>query len=301
MLGPVSSEAQTFCTVFLGIFLEALPFLLLGVLASAVIDVFVSDQLLSRFVPRWAIPAAVCGALLGLLLPVCECGVIPVSRRLLSKGAPVPLAIAFMLAGPVINPIVIASTWTAFGDEPLIALGRFALVLVVAVAVALVFGAAPDPGTVLVPPARPKHFHDPHLADGRDAVWSVLRHATVEFFEMARYFVVGGLIATTLQTFVPRAALLGVGQHPALSVLVLMGMAVLLSICSTVDAFVALSFAGTFSSGAILAFLAFGPMVDLKSTLMYTTALRRPAVGLLVLLCGQLIFLIATALNLNLG
>jgi uncharacterized membrane protein YraQ (UPF0718 family) len=118
---------------------------------------------------------------------------------------------------------------------------------------------------------------------------------------MSRYFVTGSLIAASLQTFVPRGWLTTVGQEPVLSVLVLMGLAVVLSICSTVDAFVALSFAGVFSSGAILAFLAYGPMVDVKSTLMYTAVFRRPAVALLVLVSAQLVFLVAVAMNLSRG
>ncbi len=94
----------TFTTIFLGIFVEAIPFLLIGVLASSMIQAFVSDALLARLLPRAAAPAAVVGGLMGLVFPVCDCGAIPVSRRLLSKGAPLPTAIAFMLAGPVINP-----------------------------------------------------------------------------------------------------------------------------------------------------------------------------------------------------
>jgi uncharacterized membrane protein YraQ (UPF0718 family) len=117
---------------------------------------------------------------------------------------------------------------------------------------------------------------------------------------MVKYLVLGALLAAVLQTVVPRAALLATGQDPALSVLTLMALAVLLSICSTVDAFVALSFAGTFSSGAILGFLAFGPLVDIKSVLMYGLLLRRRAVVLVVLLCAQLVYLVGAFVNLNL-
>jgi uncharacterized membrane protein YraQ (UPF0718 family) len=291
----LAGKLQAFETVFMGIFLEALPFLLLGVFAAATIELFVSDEMLTRVLPRHPLPAALVGALLGLLFPICECGIVAVSRRLLAKGAPLPLAIALMLAAPVVNPIVIASTWIAFGHMPALVVGRIALVFVVAVIVALVLGHHGQPSDLLVP-ARAADAHD----HGRGRLRALLDHANDEFFAMVKYLVLGALLAAVLQTVVPRAALLATGQDPALSVLTLMALAVLLSICSTVDAFVALSFAGTFSTGALLGFLAFGPLVDVKSVLMYGLLLRRRAVVLLVLLCAQLIYLVGAFVNLNL-
>ncbi|HEY3108060.1 MAG TPA: permease, partial [Chloroflexota bacterium] len=279
-LDAVRGQVSTVATVFLGIFLEALPFLLLGVFAAATIELFVTDELLARLLPRRPLAAALVGALLGLLFPICECGIVAVSRRLLAKGAPLPLAIALMLAAPVVNPIVIASTWIAFGHMPWLVVGRIVLVFVVAVMVALVFGRHDQPSDLLVGARAPERQHADHAHDhahdhGRGRLRALLDHASDEFFAMVKYLVLGALLAAVLQTVVPRAALLATGQDPALSVLTLMGLAVLLSICSTVDAFVALSFAGTFSAGAILGFLAFGPLVDIKSVLMYGLVLRR--------------------------
>jgi uncharacterized membrane protein YraQ (UPF0718 family) len=320
--GRFGAGLETFSTVFLGIFVEAVPFLLLGVFVSSLIDRFVSDALLARLIPRASLLAAIVGGLLGLVFPVCDCGVIPVGRRLLSKGAPVPMAVAFMLAAPVLNPIVIASTWLAFGGASPLFWGRFALVLAVAIVVALVLAQHPRPRDLLVPLAIPAGMAEPPAEDAPREVpereWpsfpvfgflrvarklgldDMLDHASGEFFEMGRYLVVGAALGGALQTVVPRAALLSLGHHPVLSVLAMMLLAVLLSVCSTVDAFVALSLAGTFQAGAVLAFLCFGPMVDLKSTLMYTTTLRGRATVLLVILCGQLICMAAIFANLNL-
>jgi uncharacterized protein len=297
----VSDYAGTFTTIFLGIFVEALPFLLIGVLASALIHAFVSDALLARLLPRKAAPAAVVGALLGLVFPVCDCGAIPVSRRLLSKGAPLPTAIAFMLAGPVINPVVMVSTWVAFSANPRLAVGRFALILFVAVAVALVFSRHAKPAELLASGLFAHREHDHHGPAGVGKVRQIVHGATDEFFEMGRFLVLGALIGAGIQTLVPREVLLGLGQSPALSVVTLMALAAILSVCSTVDAFVALSLASTFSAGAILAFLAFGPMVDLKSVFMYTTTVRRGATLLLIILCAQLVFVVAAFVNLNVG
>jgi uncharacterized membrane protein YraQ (UPF0718 family) len=271
------------------------------VLASSLIQAFISDEVFARVLPRRAAPAAVVGSLLGLAFPVCDCGAIPVSRRLLSKGAPLPTAIAFMLAAPVINPVVLVATWVAFGANPRLALGRFALILFVAVAVALVFSRHAKPTELLASGifTRVRHDHEQRVGSGK--LGQIAHNATDEFFEMGRFLVLGALIGAAIQTLVPREVLLGIGQTPALSVLTLMALAAVLSVCSTVDAFVALSLASTFSTGAILAFLAFGPMVDLKSVFMYTTTVRRGPLLLLIALCGQLIFLVAAFVNLNFG
>lgn len=77
-----------------------------------------------------------------------------------------------------------------------------------------------------------------------------------------------------------------------------MALAIVLSICSTVDAFVVLGFVGTFSPGAILAFLVFGPMVDIKSTLMYLSVFRKRAVFYIILLSFGMSFLAGLLVNL---
>jgi uncharacterized protein len=301
-LTRLSAQLQGLVTIFLGIFIEALPFLLAGVLTSSAIHLFVSLEHVRRLSPRSPFLAALVGALLGLAFPVCECGSVPTTRRLLLKGAPLPLGIAFVLAAPAVNPIVIASTWVAFGGHPAIVLGRIGLTILIAAAVGLILGSHPRPQEVLVPPGQEHddehdHDHGPHQ-QGR--VRAVLTHASGEFFEMGRYLVIGGLIAATLQIIVPRTTLLALGQGPVVSILVLMALAVVLSICSTVDAFVALAFANSFLPGALLAFLVFGPMVDIKSVLMFTTTFQRRTVALMVLLAFLMVLLASTIINLYL-
>jgi hypothetical protein len=125
----------------------------------------------------------------------------------------------------------------------------------------------------------------------------VLTHARSEFFEMGRFLIIGALLAAALQTFIPQQALLALGNGPVISVLVMMGLAVLLSVCSTVDSFIALSFINTFTPGSILAFLVFGPMIDIKSTLMLTTTFRRRIVAVIALLCFQMALLAGLLVN----
>ena len=126
---------EVFATRFLGIFIEAVPFLLLGSLTSGLIESFVKREDIIRLIPRNRLGAALGGAFLGLAFPVCECGVVPVTRRLFSKGMPLPMGIAFLLAAPFMNPIVFASTYIAFGIGPVF-IGRFFITIIVAVTVA---------------------------------------------------------------------------------------------------------------------------------------------------------------------
>ncbi len=318
----------TFATVFLGVFFEALPFLLIGVLVSAVVQELVPSSLVERLVPQGRLRAALAGAALGAVFPVCECGVIPVARRLLSKGAALPAALGFMLAGPVVNPIVFWATWTALGLQ--MAALRTGTSLLMAVAVAWLYGFHPKPETVIAAPqargpalsgatpgqaadrvadaepgsVEPEHRRPLAAVTPRPRVsrlFSAFEQAGDELLEMCRYLVVGAAAAAILRTVVPAPALIAVGQGPTLSVPLTMALAALLSICSVVDAFVALSLTGLVSAGAMLAFLVFGPVVDVKSILLYGTVLRWRTVLTVVILLTQLALLAGLAVSLNVG
>ncbi len=295
---------STFSTRFLGIFIEAAPFLAIGSLASGLMEVFVDRNALARAIPRNPYLAGLAGMGLGFILPVCECGVVPVTRRLYSKGLPLSVGATFLLASPVINPIVLASTWTAFGMGPVL-VGRFVITAVVAVAIGWLFAAGARPTEVLQPRALA-------LVGGGSAEAATLTEtslfgrlrvglgiATDEFFDMGRYLIVGSLLAAGMQTVVSQDALVALGRGPVTSVLTMQALAYVLSVCSTVDAFLALAFAGTFTTGSILAFLTFGPMVDIKSTLMFLSVFRARTVVYLVLLPLLMTTAIGIWINLN--
>ena len=298
---------SAFSTVFLGIFIEAAPFLLLGTVASGLVEVFVSQEVLRRLIPSGALGGALAGAALGFLFPVCECGTVPLARRLFRKGLPVSVGVAFLLAAPVINPIVLVSTAAAFGFGTLLA-WRFALTAGIAIVTGLVFSVESHPQRLLRPSATPV------LQGGSQALASTwprrtwtqdlnraLLVAGDEFFEMGRYLVLGSGLAAAMQTFIPQSRLLELGSGPLLSVLVMIGLAVLLSIGSTVDSFVALAFLGTFTPGSVLAFLVYGPMVDLKSILMFRQVFKRRGLLYLVLIPLALTTAVAVTMNLFLA
>jgi|FLYN01.1.fsa_nt_gi uncharacterized membrane protein YraQ (UPF0718 family) len=297
-----------FSTRFLGIFIEAAPFLLLGTLASGLIEAFISRDDIARWIPRNPVLATITGAFMGMLFPVCECGVVPVVRRLFQKGLPMSVGVTFLLAAPVMNPVVLVSTFVAFGMGPVL-IGRFALTALVAIGTGLVFALNSQPQEVLrvqawspvmggsgeVIPVYAVTRRKPLLVGIHDA----LRMAADEFFEMGRYLIIGSLLAATMQTLVSQETLLALGRGPVVSVIAMQALAFVLSVCSTVDAFLALAFAGTFTTGSILAFLTFGPMVDIKSTLMFLGVFQRKTVVYLIVLPLLMTMLAGVWLNLN--
>ncbi|WP_374701693.1 permease [Paenibacillus tyrfis] len=332
-----SAGMQNFKTLFISIILEALPFVLLGVLVSALLQMFVSEQTIRRLTPKNPVLGILFACVVGIIFPLCECGMVPVIRRLVLKGMPVYVAVVFILAGPIINPVVYAATFMAFRTRPEIAYSRMALAFVVAAAIGLIVyrfvkrnpirGAAPDLSAngYGAPQSGHEHHdarhsahehehthehdhvhthhhdhahhhghththshvHHDHMHDHRHSrsragrLLGVLGHASDEFFDMGKYLIFGAFLTALIQTFVARESLVSIGQGDFTSHLFMMGLGYILSLCSTSDAFVASSFSATFSTGSLLTFLVFGPMLDLKSTLMLLSAFRARFVLLL--------------------
>ena len=307
-LTAIASQFVNFTTVFLGIFIEAAPFLLLGTLASGLVEEFVRREDLLTLMPRSRFLAPLVGGLMGIVFPVCECGVIPLTRRLYRKGLPLAAGVSFLLAAPIINPVVLASTFAAYGFGTVL-LARFGFGLLVAVLVGILFSFSPSVYRVTVPetmiplaggsgdtvPMVSLLPDEPFAARMKRA----LRVAGEEFFEMGQYLIAGSLLAALMQTFIPQSALLSIGAGPFVSVVAMQVLAYVLSICSTVDAFVSLAFLNTFTTGSVLAFLVFGPMVDIKSTLMFMGVFKRKYVIYLVLLPFLLTLLMGVFINLN--
>jgi len=265
---------RTFLVIFGSLLVQAIPFVVVGALAAALVEVFVPVSALERLgrLPRpLQLPAA---ALAGVLFPICECGSVPVARRLMLRGLTPSAAITFMLAAPVLNPVVIASTFVAFRGRTTLwtmVAGRFALGLIVAVAVGWVIG---DRTKDRLLKSRPDEREELEL-ERPEARWRrFFVHLGDDFLFMARYLMFGAAIAAAIQTFLPASLLTGLADLPVLSVIAMMGLAVLLSLCSESDAFVAASFV-QFAPSAQLGFLVLGPMVDVKLLALYAGTFRR--------------------------
>ncbi|HOX13501.1 MAG TPA: permease [Spirochaetia bacterium] len=310
-----------FTTVFLSILLEAFPFVLLGTLISSAIHILVSAETIARILPRSRLAGLLAASAAGFAFPICECANVPVTRRLLAKGLPAPLAVTFLLAVAIVNPVVLFSTWVAFGGNLGVVLLRGLLGMGIAVLTGWIVGSLPvgrqplrdtapggageEQGWEHGPDHGPgcdcghDHPHDHDAGHGgnrgadtgragrrgaADAALEILTHAGAEIYSVGRYLILGAAVAALMQTILPRAALVGVGAAPLLSVAALMVLAYLLSLCSEADAFIAATFAGYFTPGAVLAFMVYGPMMDVKNTLMLLDGFKPRFVAILLAL-----------------
>ncbi|AZV51431.1 permease [Bacillus halotolerans] len=267
-------------SIFISILIEAIPFILIGVILSGIIQMFVSEEMIARIMPKNRFLAVLFGALAGILFPACECGIIPITRRLLLKGVPLHAGVAFMLTAPIINPIVLFSTYIAFGNRWSVVFYRGGLALAVSVIIGIILSYQFKDNQLLKPdePGHRHHHHHTLL----QKLGGTLRHAIDEFFSVGKYLIIGAFIAAAMQTYVKTSTLLAIGQNDVSSSLVMMGLAFVLSLCSEVDAFIASSFSSTFSLGSLIAFLVFGAMVDIKNLLMMLAAFKKRFVFLLI-------------------
>ncbi len=262
--------------VFVSIVLQSLPFILLGVLASALVQEFLSDELLGRWLPRGRLPVILLASIFGFVAPVCDCGVIPLARRLGAKGVPLHATTAFIVAAPVVNPVVLLATWVAFqGSWTVVAL-RMAMTWSVAVLLGLLVAGLGLASRLPAPVPR----GGGETVPGSRSVGGFVTHATAEFSDVIFFVVLGAFFTAVTQTFVPRGDLLALGSTQVASVAALMPVATLLSICSEADAFVARAFATTFSLGAVLAFMTIGQIVDLRNGFLLFRALPARVVAL---------------------
>tara|TARA_B100000459_G_scaffold25107_1_gene12196 strand:+ start:1094 stop:2053 length:960 start_codon:yes stop_codon:yes gene_type:complete len=315
------TRVATGWAIFQGLLIEALPFLMLGVTIAGLARWLVPQSAWVRRLPRNPLLAPIVGALLGFALPACECGNVPVARRLLASGAPLGTGFGFLFAAPVLNPIVLASTWAAFPDKTWLLWARPAGAFVIALALSALLGLIPESrllqgalleerrlsqplssigllerrtGLVGAGPAKPAMPAQSTALLPRE----LLSHSTREFLSLLTLLVLGSALAAVVQTWLPRSWLLALGSAPTLSVLALMLLALVVSVCSSVDAFLALGFAAQVTPGALLAFLLLGPVVDLKLAGLFTVLLTPRAIAITALSASLMVLLIGQWVNL---
>lgn len=268
-VGDVGEAArmQTFLVIGTSIALEALPFVLLGAAVSAAIEVFVPARWFER-IARLPLPLQVPAvALSGVAMPVCECGSVPVARRLIVRGVHPAAGIAFMLAAPVINPIVLFSTAVAYSGRGAteMVLGRLGLGLLLAI-VAGTLIARRGGGNLVAHAKKAGTVNEHDHSSGR--LRGFVDHLMSDLLLMGKFIVIGAALAAALQTIVPQSVFTGVLTSPFVGALLMIVLAFFLSLCSEADAFVAVSFI-QFPPGPQLAFLAAGPVLDTKLVLLY--------------------------------
>jgi hypothetical protein len=317
---PSLEKLSTAWAIFQGLLLEAIPFLLLGVAIAGLARWLVPQTAWIQRLPKNPLLAPITGALMGFALPACECGNVPVARRLLASGAPMGTAFGFLFAAPVLNPIVLASTWAAFPDQPWLLVARPLGAFVIAILLSLLLLQLPETQLLEHALLSERRMSQPLSTVGllersgglvgdpirelmptqstRLRASDVLEQSSREFLDLLALLVLGCLIAALVQTWLPRSWLLAIGGAPTGSILALMLLAVVVSVCSSVDAFLALGFAAQVTPGALLAFLLLGPVVDLKLVGLFTVLMRPRAIAITAIAASFGVLLIGQWVNL---
>jgi permease len=294
--------------------LEAIPFLLLGALISAIIEEFVSEERISKMIPKNRVLGSLVGIFLGLFIPACDCAVIPIAMRLKKKKVPTNVIVSFMLASPIISPVVLLSTFFAFGEtEKMLLFGfeipkLFVYRTIFGVLVALVVGIILDiicKDAVLKEETYEHHHHHHdhehihihtcnHHHEGCSCshheketgplgrVKNIINIMYGDFMGIISYMAVGALLAATMQILLPISNIGGIVQNKYISTFIMMLLAFALSLCSTSDAFIARTFMNSLSKNSILAFILLGPMIDIKNTILLNKSFNKRFVIVLV-------------------
>jgi len=275
-LVDLPNKLQDFITISLSIFIEAFPFLVLGSLLASIVNTYVPTHTFEKALPNrgWLRRAVI--SLLGCLFPVCECGNVPLSRALMIQGLKPSEAITFLLAAPVVNPVTIWSTWAAFGYDGSIVVSRIAATLLIANIIGYIISLKNKENEFLTDKFQAICNASPSRKQEKDKLRMAKLSSNFahEAFAMLRMLAFGALIAGSIQSFVPRDLLVSIGSNVILSIVAMLLLAFVVSICANVDAFFALSFANTFTAGSIVSFLVFGPMIDIKMLILLKTTFR---------------------------
>ncbi len=297
--------ANKFINVFLGIILQALPFLTIGVLLSSLIQVFVPQGLIERRFPKSLGLGVIVAIVGGFLLPVCDCASIPIFKSLVNKGVPLPVAVTFMTVSPVINPVVILSTYYAFGGNIKFVLTRVILGIIVATLIGVVFSFGKHQKSIFKSSLEATLSCSCGCMDEVESTNGLMgkmslffRHSQTEFYNVARYLMIATFISSLIQ-------IVGIDQFQGttsgvglvFSIFFMMGMAFFLSLCSSSDAIIARSLLNQFPIGAIMGFLVFGPMLDLKNVIMLASSVNKFFIVKFSMLVTTISFLVVFILS----
>ncbi|MEX1307791.1 MAG: permease [Eubacteriales bacterium] len=311
----VMETARGFTLILWSVLLEALPFVMLGTVISSLIQEFVTEEMILKVLPKSNVLRLIFSAMLGLVFPVCECAIIPITRGLMKKGMPTGPAIAFMIATPIINPIVLLSTYNAFPTMPQMVLYRGVIGFVGAILIGALVNSASREKTlkegvdISCACGHDGHHHacehgDSDVHEKKSALKtfvSVLSHTSSELKSVGMYLIFGAIISAAVQILVPTDVLTSIGSGRVVSILVMMALAFVLSICSEADAFIGSTFMFQFSSASVLAFLVIGPMVDIKNTIMMLGAFKKKFVLRLIITIFVVCLLLVLAASYLMG
>lgn len=291
-------EIGDFATIFTSIILDALPFIIIGSLVSAFIQIFVSQELIERFIPRSHALGYIGAGLIGFIFPVCECAIVPITRRLISKGLPVGLGITFMLAVPIVNPVVIMSTYYAFYDVKSMVVvrtvGGFACAVIIGIIMDILCG---EDRNVI---SENVDFDsicncgcNMNIQDGTSKIRSLVEHTNRELLDITRYLILGAFLSGIFQVVASHKGFEFISENKVLVIVFMMFLGFALSLCSEADAFVGKTFYSTYSFSSIAAFLLIGPMLDLKNLMMLSGGFNKEFVSKLSFVTLGIVFIVS--------
>ena len=302
-------KLNNFAIIFLSIVLEGIPFIIIGSFISSLIHIFVSEEQIARIIPKNKFLGIFTAAIVGIIFPVCECAIVPITRKLVKKGLPINMAITFMLAVPIVNPIVIFSTYCAFIGKTYVVFMRVGFGIVGAMLIGYIMGLMEEKN-----PLKHQYLGSGDFAqkecsvdqvlihrgqsNRRSVISEVLKHTSREFYDVGKLFIIGALLSTSMQVFIPKQYILSIGTGNVSSIVVMMTLAFVLSICSETDAFIARTFLGQFTLGSLIGFMILGPMIDIKNTIMLSGSFKFKFVIKLVFVIISICFLLAVVSNL---
>lgn len=287
-----------FANIFISIILEAIPFIILGSFISAIIQIFISEERMVKLIPRISIFGYFGAALIGLIFPVCECAIVPITRSLIKKGMPIGIGITLMLSVPIINPVVIMSTYYAFYDKQVMVLlrvvGGFVAAILIGIIVNLLKG---NNDNVILNKTEDNYYCScgcNNSINKENKLKAVFEHTNREFLNIMGYLIFGAFISSGFQVIQAQGGLNYIFDNKFLNIIFMMFLGFALSLCSEADAFVGRTFLEAYSFSGVAAFLLLGPMLDFKNLIILLGAFKKNFVFKLAIVTISIVFMICS-------
>lgn len=295
-LEPLSGQLQDVFTLSISLLIESLPFIVLGIGLSIVVQVFVPTAWLVSWLPKNPFARRAVVSLFGMFLPVCECGNVPLARGLMGRGYSVGDSVTFLFAAPIVNPITIITTHQAFGFDDGILVARITAGFVIANLLGWLMSLHPEPHSLLT--ARfARECGLPASTHGDTKLQRVGSLFVAESTTLMPALIVGAFVAGAIQMGVSRDVLVRLGTDPVISVVAMLLLAFVISVCANVDAFFILPSAQTFLPGSIVAFLVFGPLIDIKMVALLRTTYTTRTIATMATIVGLCAFALGAVMN----
>ncbi|MGL5820773.1 MAG: permease [Sarcina sp.] len=283
-----------FSIIFSSILLEALPFILLGAIISSIMQLFVTEDLIKKLIPKNKLLGGIVAAFLGVFLPVCECVTVPITKSLIQKNIPINVAITYMLSAPIVSPLVIASTYVAFNGNIKIVALRVVLGVVIAIITGLLMIPLTNKDNILK--SNSMNYRCDcgceDIKNGNENLFlRLLKGTSIEFYDIGKYFIVAAMFAAIFQMNITEKMITSLGLNHITGIIVMILFSFLISLCSEADAFVAQTFLANFSLGGVMGFLVIGPMIDVKNVGMLLASFTKSFVIKLTFVIFSLVFI----------